>query len=125
MRDMLKSKIHRATVTEANLDYIGSITVDADLLEAADIYENEFVDIWDLTNGNRISTYALRGPSGSGVVCINGAAAHRIHAGDLVIIASHIQLADDAARSHSARIVFVDRYNRITRPAAAATRAEP
>jgi aspartate 1-decarboxylase len=113
MRDMLKSKIHRATVTEANLDYVGSVTIDQDLLVAADIYENEFVDIWDLTNGNRISTYALCGPSGSGVICINGAAAHMIHEGDLVIIASHIQLDDEAAKRYIPRLVFVDEYNRI------------
>jgi aspartate 1-decarboxylase len=116
MRDMLKSKIHRATVTEANLEYIGSVTIDETLLKAADILENEFVDIWDLTNGNRISTYALRGRSGSGVICINGAAAHLIHEGDLVIIASHIQLDDEAARRHEPRIVFVDEHNRITDP---------
>jgi len=113
MRDMLKSKIHRATVTEANLDYVGSVTIDKDLLQAADIYENEFVDIWDLTNGNRISTYTLCGPSGSGVICINGAAAHRIHEGDLVIVASHVQLDDEAAKSHTPRLVFVDKHNRI------------
>ncbi len=113
MRDMLKSKIHRATVTEANLDYVGSVTIDQNLLEAADIYENEFVDIWDLTNGNRISTYTLCGPSGSGVICINGAAAHRIHEGDLVIIASHVQLEDIEAKRHMPRLVFVDENNQI------------
>jgi aspartate 1-decarboxylase len=113
MRDMLKSKIHRATVTEANLDYVGSVTIDKDLLDAADIYENEFVDIWDLTNGNRISTYSLNGPSGSGVICINGAAAHLIHKGDLVIIASHVQLDEEAARRHVPKLVFVDQHNRI------------
>jgi len=115
MRNMLKSKIHRATVTEANLDYVGSVTIDEDLLEAADIYENEFVDIWDLTNGSRISTYALCGPRRSGVICINGAAAHLIQEGDLVIIASHVQLDDEAARCHTPRLVFVDRLNRIVR----------
>jgi len=113
MRDMLKSKIHRATVTEANLEYVGSVTIDEDLLDAADIYENEFVDIWDVTNGNRISTYTLRGPRGSGVICVNGAAAHLIHAGDVVIIASHVQLDDAAARRHHPRLVFVDGRNRI------------
>ena len=115
MRNMLKSKIHRATVTEANLDYVGSVTIDEDLLSAADIYENEFVDIWDLTNGNRISTYTLCGPRRSGVICINGAAAHLIQEGDLVIIASHVQLDDEAARRHTPRLVFVDRLNRIVR----------
>jgi aspartate 1-decarboxylase len=115
MRDMLKSKIHRATVTEANLDYVGSVTIDEELLSAADIYENEFVDIWDLTNGNRISTYALCGPRRSGVICINGAAAHLIQEGDLVIIASHVQLDDEAAKEHAPRLVFVDRHNRIVR----------
>ncbi|MEJ2110902.1 MAG: aspartate 1-decarboxylase [Acidobacteriota bacterium] len=113
---MLKSKIHRATVTEANLEYVGSVTIDKDLLDAADIYENEFVDIWDITNGNRISTYTLNGPAGSGVICINGAAAHKVQEGDLVIIASHIQLNDEEARRHTPRLVFVDQHNRIIEP---------
>ena len=113
MRDMMKSKIHRATVTEANLEYVGSVTIDEDLLDAADLYENEFVDIWDITNGNRISTYTLRGPRGSGVICVNGAAAHLIHQGDLVIIASHVSLDDAEARRHHPTIVFVDEQNRI------------
>lgn len=121
MRDMLKSKIHRATVTEANLDYVGSVTIDRDLLEAADIYENEFVDIWDLTNGSRISTYTLNGPSGSGVICINGAAAHKIHEGDLVIIASHVQLDDEAAGRHQPRLIFVDEHNHIAEQACSET----
>lgn len=113
MRDMMKSKIHRATVTEANLEYVGSVTIDEDLLDAADLYENEFVDIWDITNGNRISTYTLRGPRSSGVICVNGAAAHLIHQGDLVIIASHVSLDDAEARRHHPTIVFVDEQNRI------------
>jgi len=118
MRNMLKSKIHRATVTEANLEYMGSVTIDEDLLDAADIYESEFVDIWDVTNGHRISTYTLRGPRGSGVICVNGAAAHLIHAGDLVIIASHVSLDDEQARRHHPRIVFVDELNQIVNRAA-------
>jgi len=124
MRDMLKSKIHRATVTEANLDYVGSCTIDEDLLDAADILENEFIDIWDVTNGARISTYALRGERGSGVVCVNGAAAHLIHEGDLVILASHVTLDEKAARHHHPRIIFVDGQNRIVEHAAGETPGE-
>jgi aspartate 1-decarboxylase len=112
LRSMLKSKIHRATVTQADVDYEGSITVDARLLEAADILPFEEVHVWNVTRGSRV------GPSGSGVVCINGAAAHLTHPGDLVIIATFAQLDEQAARSHRPRVVLVDERNRIRDPAA-------
>ncbi len=112
-RTMLGGKIHRATVTEADLDYEGSITVDRGLLEAAGILEGEAVEVWDVTNGARLTTYTLAGPRGSGIVCVNGAAAHHVHAGDLVIIASFVVLDDADARSWQPRAVFVDGDNRI------------
>ena len=111
-RKMLGGKIHRATVTGACLDYEGSVTVDSDLLDAAGILENEVVDIWNLTNGSRLTTYALSGPRGSGVVCLNGAAAHHAGVGDLVIIANFIELDDSEARAWRPRVVFVDASNR-------------
>lgn len=112
-RTLLKSKIHRATVTQAELHYMGSVTIDADLLEAADIVPYEQVQIYDITNGHRLTTYAICGPRGSGVVCINGAAAHLIHPGDLVIVASYAAYAEAEARNHQARVVMVDEANRI------------
>ena len=112
-RTMLKSKIHRATVTEANIEYEGSVTVDRDLLEASDILPYERVDIWDCTNGARLSTYAIEGEAGSGEVCVNGAAAHLIKPGDVVIISSFSEVTDAEARHWMARRVFVDGQNRI------------
>jgi aspartate 1-decarboxylase len=112
-RTLLGGKIHRATVTEARLDYEGSITVDATLLEAADILPNEAVRVWNVTTGARFTTYALRGKAGSGVVCVNGAAAHHASAGDLVIIASFVELDDAEARAWEPSVVFVDAENRI------------
>lgn len=112
-RTMLGGKIHRASVTDANLAYEGSVTVDQDLLDAAGILPNEAVEIWDVTNGARLTTYALVGPRGSGVVCVNGAAAHHVHAGDLVIIATFVSLDDAEARVWQPRAVFVDGANRI------------
>ncbi|NLF73719.1 MAG: aspartate 1-decarboxylase [Candidatus Anammoximicrobium sp.] len=111
-RTLLKSKIHRARVTDADLHYRGSVTVDRLLLEAADILEHEQVAIYDVTNGARLTTYALSGPSGSGTICINGAAAHLVRPGDLVIIASYAQYEDQEARAHQPRIVLVDEQNR-------------
>jgi len=111
-RRMLGGKIHRATVTGADLDYEGSVTIDADLLEASDMLDHEAVEIWDVTNGARLTTYVLIGPRGSGEVCINGAAAHLIKVGDLVIIANFIDIEDKEARSWEPRIVFVDENNR-------------
>lgn len=112
-RTMLKSKIHRATVTEANIEYEGSVTIDQDLLDAADMLAYERVDIWNCTSGNRLSTYVIEGERGSGEICINGAAAHLMKPGDLVIIASFVEASDEEARSWHARRVFVDGQNRI------------
>lgn len=110
---MLKGKIHRATVTLANVEYEGSISIDADLLRAADILPYEAVDVWDCTNGARLRTYALEAEAGSGEVCVNGAAAHLVKPGDVVIVAAFAQMSSDEARAHAARRVFVDAHNRI------------
>ena len=113
-RFVLKSKIHRATVTEADLNYEGSVTIDADLMRAADIVEYEQVHIYDVTNGNRIITYAMIGPAGSGMICINGAAAHKVHPGDLVILATYATVSESERREHKPRIVHVNEQNRMT-----------
>jgi len=113
MRVMMKSKIHRATVTQADLHYVGSVTLDAALIEAADLVEGEQVAIVDITNGARLETYVIAGERGSGVVGINGAAAHLVHPGDLVIIISYAVLSDAEARALEPRIVHVDGSNRI------------
>ncbi|MEN3584239.1 aspartate 1-decarboxylase [Streptomyces sp. ZYX-F-203] len=113
LRTLFKSKIHRATVTQADLHYVGSVTIDADLLEAADLLPGELVHIVDITNGARLETYVIEGERGSGVVGINGAAAHLVHPGDLVIIISYAQVDDAEARSLRPRVVHVDRDNRI------------
>ena len=115
MRIMMKSKIHRATVTQADLDYVGSVTLDAALMEAADLLEGEQVAIVDITNGARIETYVIPGPRGSGVIGINGAAAHLVHPGDLVIIMSYAVLGDAEARALKPTVVHVDEQNRIVR----------
>ncbi|MDO8880851.1 MAG: aspartate 1-decarboxylase [Coriobacteriia bacterium] len=112
IRRMLKSKIHRATLTDANVDYEGSITVDADLMEAADILEHEAVWVWDVTNGSRFETYAITGEPGSGVMCVNGAAAHLVSIGDLVIVATFADMADETARAWEPLVVKVDGANR-------------
>lgn len=112
-RSMLGGKIHRATVTDACPDYEGSITIDATLLDAAGVLEYEAVEVWNITNGVRLKTYALAGPHGSGVVCVNGAAACHARRGDLVIIASFVELDDAEARSWRPSVVFVDGSNRI------------
>jgi len=111
-RKMLKSKIHRATVTGADLHYEGSITIDPELMEAADILDNEFVDIWNVNHGTRFATYAIQGQPGSGTICINGAAARLVSRGDLVIIASWQEMDREAAIAHKPRLVFVDENNR-------------
>jgi aspartate 1-decarboxylase len=116
MRTMFKSKIHRATVTQADLHYEGSITIDEDLLEAADIVEHEWVHVWNVTNGARVETYALRGERGSGVICVNGAAAHHFRPGDKVIVATSTTMDDAAARVHVPTVVLVDEQNRIKDP---------
>ena len=112
-RTMLKSKIHRATVTQADLHYVGSVTIDADLMEAADLLPGEQVAIVDVTNGARLETYAIEGERGSGVIGINGAAAHLVHPGDLVILISYAQMDDELARRYRPRVVHVDGRNRV------------
>ncbi len=112
-RTMLKGKIHRATVTQADLHYVGSVTVDQDLLDAADLLPGEQVDIVDITNGARLTTYVIPGPRGSGVVGINGAAARLVQPGDLVILISYGLMDDAEARQRQPRVVHVDELNRI------------
>jgi aspartate 1-decarboxylase len=112
-RSMLKSKIHRATVTQADLHYVGSVTIDADLMDAADLLPGEQVAIVDVTNGARLETYTIAGPRGSGIIGINGAAARLVHAGDLVIIISYCTVTDAEARELRPRVVFVDSDNRM------------
>lgn len=112
LRTLLKSKIHRATVTDADLNYVGSITLDAALMDAADLLPHELVHVLDVTNGARLETYVLEGSRGSGEVRINGAAAHLVHPGDLVIIASYAQLDEGEARSWQPTVVQVDAANR-------------
>ena len=111
-RKMLKSKIHRATVTGADLHYEGSITIDLDLMEAADIIPYEAVCIWDVNNGSRFETYAIEGERGSGVICINGAAARMVAPRDLVIIASFVAMSNAEALAHEPTLGFVDDRNR-------------
>jgi aspartate 1-decarboxylase len=111
-RTMLKSKIHRATVTHADLHYVGSVTVDADLMDAADLLEGEQVTIVDIDNGARLETYVITGQRGSGVIGINGAAAHLVHPGDLVILIAYGVMEDAEARTYRPRVVFVDAGNR-------------
>jgi len=111
---MCKGKIHRATVTQANLNYVGSITIDADLLEAADIYPYEIVQVVNVNNGSRLETYTIAGARGSGVICLNGAAARHAVEGDIVIILSFGQYDEKEIRELEPRLVFVDADNRIT-----------
>jgi len=118
-RTIFKSKIHRATVTHADLDYEGSVTLDADLMRAADILPYEQVAIWNVTRGSRLETYALEAPAGSGVVCVNGAAAHHNRPGDLVIIATFAEMEEAEARAHQPTVVLVDEQNRIKEAGAA------
>jgi len=109
---MLKSKIHRATVTEANLDYEGSITIDAALMKAADLYHGEKVLVADLTNGARIETYAITAEPGSRVICINGAAAHHVKVGDMIIIMAFGLMSDEEIRTFKPKMVKVDKNNK-------------
>lgn len=111
-RTLFKSKIHRATVTDADLDYEGSVTIDAGLMRAADILPYEKVHIWNVTNGSRLETYALAGPEDSGVICINGAAARHAQRGDLVIIATFAEVDEAEARTFKPTVVRVDAKNR-------------
>jgi aspartate 1-decarboxylase len=110
---MLKSKIHRATVTEANVEYEGSISIDPELMEAADLLPYEQVDVLDITNGNRLTTYVIEGERGSGEICVNGAAAHRVKPHDLVIVCSYVQVEEARCRGFEGIRVFVDHRNRI------------
>ena len=114
LRQFLLGKIHRGVVTRADLDYVGSVTLDPLLIEAAGFLENEKIDIYDITNGSRLSTYVIPGVVGSGEIGINGAAAHLVHAGDLVILAAYGWLDAEEAARHRPRIVFVDERNRVT-----------
>ena len=111
LRTLLKSKIHRATVTQCELHYEGSCAIDEDLLDAANIVENEQVHIWNIANGERFITYAIRGQRGSGMISINGSAARRASVGDLIIIAAFAQVQEDQVPTHEPRLVFVDAQN--------------
>jgi aspartate 1-decarboxylase len=124
-RTMLKSKIHRATVTQADLHYVGSVTIDQELLDAADLLPGEQVAIVDVTNGARLETYAISGERGSGVIGINGAAAHLVHPGDLVILIAYGQMDDAEARGYRPRIVHVDGANKIIQLGSDAAEAVP
>jgi len=115
MLHMLKGKIHRATVVQAELDYVGSITVDQDLLDAAGILEYEKVQIVDVNNGSRFETYTISGERGSGMICLNGAAARCVSTGDKVIIMCYAELSAEEAKTHKPQVVFVDDDNRIER----------
>lgn len=111
-RKLLRGKIHRATVTGADLHYEGSVTIDQDLMDEADLVDHEAVHVWNVTNGERFETYAIPGRRGSGVVCVNGAAAHKVSRGDLVIIAAFSWMDEKEARVWKPRVVFVDEENR-------------
>lgn len=113
-RTLLKSKIHRATVTHCELHYEGSCAIDENLLEAADIAENEQVHIWNINNGERFVTYAIKGARGSGMISVNGSAARRASTGDLIIVASFAQVHQDQLAAHKPKLVFVDAHNRQT-----------
>jgi aspartate 1-decarboxylase len=119
LRVMLKSKIHRATITQANLHYEGSLTVDAELMRAADILPYEMVHIYNITNGARFETYAIEGEAGSGVICLNGAAARKGVPGDLIIITTYATYSAEELEGHQPKVVLVDANNRLkeTRPA--------
>ncbi len=108
MIQVLKSKIHRVTVTESNLHYIGSVTIDEDLMDAANIIENEKVQIVNNNNGERLETYVIKGPRGSGMICLNGAAARRVHAGDILLIFSYALMDFEEAKKHTPWVVFPD-----------------
>lgn len=112
-RTMMKAKLHRATVTEANLNYVGSITIDEDLLDHVDMLPGEKVQIVNNNNGARLETYIIAGPRGSGVICLNGAAARLVQVGDTVIIISYALMTDEEARRHTPRIAILDRHNKI------------
>ena len=112
---MLKGKIHRAVVKQAELNYVGSITVDPELMEAAGIYEYELVQIVDVENGNRFETYTIAGEPGSGMICLNGAAARQVQVGDNVIIMCYCQMSPEEVKEHKPKVVFVDDENKIVK----------
>jgi aspartate 1-decarboxylase len=112
-RNMLSAKLHRVTVTQADLNYVGSVTIDQTLLEAARLLPGERVDIVDVTNGERLTTYVIAGEAGSGQICINGAAAHLIHTGDIVIIIAYAQMDESEAATFLPKVVFVNHQNHI------------
>lgn len=112
-RRMFLSKIHRATVTHADLHYEGSCSIDTDLMEAADILTNQEIHVWNITRGTRLVTYAIEAPRGSRVICMNGAAAHLMKPGDIVILATFGEMADEEARAYEPKVVLVDRENRV------------
>lgn len=114
---LLKAKIHRAVVTQADLDYVGSITIDSDLLRESGILEYEKVEIADIDNGNRFETYAIAGEAGSGVICLNGAAARCVEVGDKIIIMAYAYMTPKEAKTHKPTVLFVDENNRIARKA--------
>jgi aspartate 1-decarboxylase len=111
---MLRSKLHRVTVTQADLHYEGSCGIDADLLEAADIWVNEKIELYNINNGERFATYAIEGLRGSGCISLNGAAARKAQLGDLLIICTYAPMSEEAARAHTPKLVFVDANNKIT-----------
>ena len=111
--ELLKSKIHRATVTDANLDYVGSLTLDPILMQEANLNQYEKIHVLNITNGNRLITYIIKGESGSGEVCINGAAAHLVSKGDLVIVAAYCSLSESDAKNFKPTIVHVDNQNNV------------
>ena len=113
LRTVLGAKIHRATVTQADLHYVGSLTIDRDLMDAADLLPGQQVDVVDVDNGNRLTTYAIEGERGSGIVCINGAAARLVSPGDLVIIIAYAAMDDEESRTFEPNVVFVDGDNKI------------
>ncbi len=114
LRTFLRSKIHRATVTQADLNYVGSITIDSALLAAAEILPHEQVDVLNVTNGQRLTTYAIPGPAHSGIIGINGAAAHLVSPGDLVIIVCYAQFTEQELKDHQPKVILVDEQNRMT-----------
>ncbi|MDT0477789.1 aspartate 1-decarboxylase [Streptomyces sp. DSM 41014] len=122
-RTMLKSKIHRATVTQCDLHYVGSLTIDADLMEAADLLPGELIHLVDINNGNRLETYVIEGPRGSGIIGVNGAAARLVQNGDLVIIIAYATVPDGDAAKIDPRVIFVDEHNRIVHRDAALSSA--
>ena len=111
-RIMLKSKIHRASVTDANIDYEGSITIDETLMNDADILPYESVRIYNISNGERFETYAIKGEANTGTICLNGAAAHKVNVGDLIIIANYANFSEEEATNHKPKLIFVDSNNK-------------